>query len=340
MNKTFVLLLASVSALVAQMPQGSFSDPKIAVQNTILTKVNGKTISVLDVKKKMDVAFHQSFPQFADDIRARHQFYEMSWRNVLIDMIDNELIVSDALDKEIKLTDGEVREEMENRFGPNVMQTLDKIGVSYDEAWKMLKNEMLVQRMLFWFVQSKAMSSVSPQDIRQAYRLYLEKNPAYTEWKYRVISIRLDKANEALSEKVYELLSASGKPPQELAEELKKLDAPENAIAISNEFIAKDQELSELHHASLADLLPGHYSAPSFQTSRIDKKTVYRIFYLIEKNDHPALNFEDLATRLRDELIQKAASDESKNYITKLRKHYGFDSAAALPEDLHPFALQ
>src|SRR5690606_2255425 len=135
----------------------------------------------------------------------------------------------------------------------------------------------------------------------------LEKNPSYTEWKYRVISIRLDKANDALSEQVYKLLSTSGKPPQELAEELKKLNAPENAIAISNESTAKDQELSELHKASITNLRPARCCTTAVQASRIDKKTVYRIFYLIDKSEPPAPSFEDLAKRLNDDLIQKAA---------------------------------
>lgn len=340
MKTTIFFLLASLGTLAAQMNPADFSDQKIAVQNSILAKVNGKTISMMDVKKKMDVAFHQTYPQFAGNSQARFQFYEGSWRHFLMDMIDQELIISDALDKEIKLTDGEIRESMEERFGPNVMQTLDKIGLTYDEAWKMLKSELIVQRMSWWFIQSKAMSSVTPQDIRQAYRLYLEENPAYTQWKYRVISIRVDKANDPLSEQIHQLLSSSGKSPDALSEELKKLEAPGITIAISNEFDASDKELSELHKESLASLLPGSYSEPSFQTSRVDKKTVYRIFYLIDKSEHPAPAFEDLAQQLRNDLVQKAAGEESKGYVTKLRKHYGYDSTTVIPEDLHPFSLQ
>lgn len=340
MKKPIFFLLASFGTLAAQMAPGDFSDQKIAVQNSILAKVNGKTISMMDVKKKMDLIFHHTYPQFANNSQARFQFYEASWQHSLMDMIDNELIISDAVDKEIKLTDGEIRETMEDRFGPNVMQTLDKIGLTYDETWKMLKNELIVQRMTWWFIQSKAMSSVTPQDIRQAYRLYLEENPAYSQWKYRVISIRVDKPNDPLSEQVHQLLSDSGQPPEVLSEQLKKLEAPGISIAVSNEFTANDKELSEVHKASLTLLSPGAYSKPSFQTSRVDKKTVYRIFYLIERSDHPAPAFEDLAQQLRSDLVQKAAGEESKGYVAKLRKHYGFDAATVLPEDLHPFSLQ
>lgn len=344
MKKLF-LLLASTSLLTAEMPLVDFSqfqgkDQKIAVQNTILSRVNGKTISMMDVKKKMDMLFHQSYPQLSNSNQARIQFYEMSWRHVLMDMIDNELIIADALDKEIKISDGEIREIMEERFGPNVMQTLDKIGLTYDETWKMVKNEQIVQRMSWWFVNQKAISTVTPQDIRQAYRLYLEEHPAYSDWTYRVISIRVDQADDMLSEKIYKFLSESNQSPDSLENALKQFEVPGISIAVSNEYSAKTPELSDIHKASLASLDIGNYSKPSFQTSRADKKTVYRIFYLIGKEDHSAPSFETMANQLRNDLTQKAVVQESQVYIKKLRKHYGFEADKTLPEDLHPFSLQ
>lgn len=341
MKTLLISLLFTTGLVAADMPfnfqQG---EQKIAVQNTILAKVNGKTISMMDVKKKMDLLFHQNYPQYASSSQARVQFYESSWRHILMDMIDNELIISDATDKEIKVTDGEIREVLEERFGPNVMQTIDKIGLTYEETWKMIKNDLLVQRMTWWFIHSKATSAVTPQDIRQAYRLYLEENPAYSEWKYRVVSIRVDQPDELLSDQIYRFLSESHQAPDALDAKLKKLESPGVSIAVSNEFNAKTQELSEAHRASLTGLAPGDYSKPSFQTSRADKKTVYRIFYLVNKNDHPSPAFEDLSHQLRNDLTQKAVVQESQSYLNKLRKHYGFEADKTLPEDLHPFSLQ
>lgn len=338
--KTLSLLLFA-SALVAQMAPGAdFPEPKIGVQNSILAQVNGKTISMIDVKKKMDVLFHQHYPQFALSNQYRFQFYETSWRHILREMVDNELILSDAADKEIKLSDGEVRETMEERFGPNVTQTLDKIGLTYDEAWKMVKSDMTVQRMSFWFIRSKAEANIAPQDIRQAYRHYLEEHPAYSEWKYRVVSIRVDNPDNSLPERVYRLLSESGESPELIAYKLKELETPEAAISISNEFAAQDKDLSEVHREALSSLAPGSYSKPSFQKSRSDKKTVYRIFYLLSKEDRPAPSLESLSPQLKNDLFQKAFAEESNNYLTKLRKHYGFENAQVLPDDFHPFSLQ
>lgn len=337
----FSFLFSLLFSSLAANPLLDFApNQKIAVQNAILAKVNGKTLSMMDVKKKMDLIFHQNYPQLIESNQARFQFYEVSWQQVFREMIDNELIISDALDKEIKLTDAEVREVMEERFGPNVMQTLDKIGLTYDETWKMVKNELIVQRMTWWFIQSKAISSITPQDIRQAYRLYLEENPPYSEWKYYVISIRLDVPDDLFAEKVYKTLSESGKGIADAQELLKDFEAPGISLSISKEFVAKTQDLSEIHKAVLDDLTEGSFSKPSFQASRANQKTVSRIFYLVSKTDHPAPIFEQVSQQLRNGLLQQAIVYESEGYLGKLRKHYGFDGDQAIPEDLHPFSLQ
>ncbi len=335
-----LFLVTLIGSLTAHAPQNQFADSKIGVQNSILAKVNGHTISVLDVKKRMDMVFYQHYPQYAENTQARFQFYQTGWRNVLMEMIDNELILADAEDKEVKVTDGDVREVVEERFGPNVMQTLDQIGLAYDEAWKIIKNEQIVGRMNWWFVQSKAIGSVTPQAIRQSYQLYLEQNPPYTDWTYRVVSIRPDHPEASLPELVYEFLSTQTTPPDNLVEELARFESAGASITVSNEFSATDQELSDLHKTALLSLKCGEYSRPSLQTNRTDKKPVYRIFYLTNKNEHPAPAFEDLAQQLQNQLVQEASLKASKDYTARLRKFYDFDPAKVIPEDIQPFSLQ
>lgn len=317
----FLLTCFLLSAATAPIPDTE-EGPKIAMQNAILTKINGTTISMLDVRKKMDMLFHQNYPDLVESPQARLQYYEASWRSVLQDLIDHQLMLADASTKEIKLTDGEIREEMEDRFGPNVLRTLEKIGLSYDETWTMVKNEMIVRRMSWWFVQSRAVSSVTPQDIRQAYRAYLQENPSYQELTYRVISIK----DESLVQAVHEKLV------------LESDVLVDGAVQVSADYIVKDQDLSETHRKALSSLEPGQYSPPIFQMSRSDQKGLHRIFHLIKKEDHPALPFEALADRLKSELVQKAIVVESDAYMKRLRNQHSYEHA--IPEDLHPFSLQ
>ena len=316
---------------------------KIGVQNSILAKVNGTSISMVDVKKKMDLLFHQNYPQLAQSSQAKYQFYEASWRHVLMEMIDNELILADAADKEIKLTDGEIREEIESRFGPNVMSTLEKVGVSYDDAWKMVKNELVVRRMTWWFIHSKAYAKVTPQEIKQAYRDHLEKNPAYVDWKYRVITLKGESV-AALADELYGKIVQSQHSPEQLQSVFDAFQAehPSVSLQLSSEFAAKNADVSDAHRRSLEKLQPFEYSQPVVQKSR-DQQEVVRLFYLAGKTDHPAASFEEMSPLLKNELLQKSVGEIAENYIGKLRKHYRFDSAhleETLPNDMHPFSIQ
>ena len=337
------LFLACAAFADMDLFQGS-REPKVSVNNTLLAKVNGNTISVLDVMKKMDMVLHRNYPQYADSSQARFHFYSANWRPVFMEMIDTELILSDAQDKEMKISDGEVREEMESRFGPNVTSTLEKIGLTYEDAWKMVKNELTVQRMTWFFVHSKAMQSISPQAIRDAYHQYLVQNPPFQEWGYRVISIRSDDDNEAAAEELYRLLLETKQSP-ESASFLKDWETrhPSLKLQISNEYTAKDADLSESHRTILSSLALGNYSQPTCQISRSDNKKIYRIFYLSQKNDHPAPAFDTISGQLKNELMQKAVARESDGYLQKLRKHYGFDPSRlqeTVPGDLQPFHLE
>ncbi len=338
--KKYLFLLLILASLSAQMPMPSLDqNQKIGVQNAILVQINGKAISVMDVKKKMDVAFHQHYPHLEQSNAARYQFYETSWRHVLKEMIDQQLILADAKEKEIKLTDGEIREELEERFGPHVMSTLDKIGLSYNDAWEMVKNDIIVRRMNWWFIHMKAISKVTPQDIRRSFHCYLKENPPYQEMKYRVISIRGEEA-ESKIEQIFHFLAEHKKSPESIQPELKAIDP---SIQISQEFTAKDNELSEAHKTVLSSLEQGQYSAPIVQNSKTENKTVARIFYLCDKTDFPAPDFTALSSNLREQLTQQAVIQESTQYLDKLRKQYGFDDASlkdVLSDHLHPFSLE
>ncbi|MDE3055778.1 MAG: hypothetical protein KGI80_03685 [Verrucomicrobiota bacterium] len=334
------LIIASFfffSSLAAALPMSQgLAEPQIAMRNCILCQVNGTTISVMDVKKQMDLLFLQRYSSAQNMAPARYQFYETSWRRVLMDLVDNELILADAESKEVKLSDGDIREEMEARFGPNILSTLDPMGLSYEEAWKLIKKEMLVQRMSWWFIHAKALQGVTPGDIRKAYRLHLEANPSYQDYTYQILSVRAEKSEE-VAEKLSQLLQDKKETPETLREELL---AALPSLQISSSYTLPSKQMAEPQKELLASLSPGQYSAPFLQQK---DQAVVKIFYLIGKEDHPAPSFEEMAPSLRNELLQKMTLRESQKYVSKLRNHYGVDPeslTAHLPKDFHPFSLQ
>ena len=154
----------------------------------------GKAISVMDVVRKMDLLFYRQYPDLASSAMARYQFYTSGWRSVLGAVIDDYLIVADAEEKEITVNDGEVREELEKMFGPDVVLNLDQLGMTLEEAFDLLKTELTVQRMTAIMVRSKAITDVHPLSVRKNIKNFsvrtLPKITGFTRF-YRSVDLNM-----------------------------------------------------------------------------------------------------------------------------------------------------
>lgn len=355
MRPLLVILLGSsfilTSTLQAQTATPSFmlnneEALQIAVNNRILATVNGKAITVMDVMKKMDMVFYRQYPQYVSSKSARYQFYMMSWKQVLQDLIDKELLLADAEESKLAVSNGDVRQEMETVFGPNIIINLDQAGLTMDEAWKMVKEEITIRRMLMFKVNLKAMKKVNPQDIRAAYEKQVKAHTKAATWTYRVITVRNAdlKVSEATADKIYALLNEGKSTLDELSVKLKEDPSidPETKVNISEELQHKESEIAPAYKEILTTLPLNSYSQPRSQKSR-DNSVVYRIFYLKDKNDGAPPSLSSVAAQIKDKLIQEAVDEETAIYLTKLRKQFGLDEEVMktmIPESFEPFALQ
>ncbi len=320
---------------------------EIIVNNRVLANVNNKPITVVDVMKKMDMIFYREYPEYTSIKAARFQFYMNSWKHVLQDLIDKDLVLADAEEAKLTVNNGEVRQEMEHLFGPNIIANLDKAGLTIDEASKMVHNDIAMRRMFLYRVNSKAMRQVNPQDVRIAYEQYLKDHVRADEWVYNVVSVRgSDEAKSSnLAKHLYKLLSEQQVPLESVQQVAKEAlgDDLNTTVNISSEFRHKEKDVSPAFKEILITLQPGTFSAPIAQKSRNDKSTVYRIFYLKDKvTDDPA-SFQEIAAKLKEDLIQKAIDVETQKYLDKLRQHFAIEKEQIenyIPEDFQPFILQ
>jgi hypothetical protein len=321
---------------------------QITINNRILAKVNGKAISVMDLMKKMDMLFYRQFPQYMSSVQARYQFYQANWKPVLEELIDKELILADAQEAKLPISAGDVRQEMEILFGPNIIASLDKAGLTFEEASKMILADLTIRRMIYFRVQSKAVNSVTPQLIRNYYETYAKDNIRDNEWVYKVISIRHREAKKAeeVAKQAHHLLTIDKIPQSELDKRLTELwTSPRRApnLTISEELHNKDKELSEIFKATLATLPMDSYSQPISQKSRADNSTVYRIFYLKSMIPGGTIPFNELESKIKDILIDQSIGKESDSYLNKLRQHYDVQEKQLkeiLASDAPPFILK
>lgn len=335
------LLIASFQLDAQVSLLGSQAQPEhIVINNRVLAKVNGKPISVIDLMKKMDLLFYKEFPQYTSIPEARYQFYLANWNSMLKELIHKELILADAEENKVPVGTGEVRQEMEHLFGPNIIGNLDKIGMTFDEAWKIIEGDILLHRMLFIRVNSKATREVTPKVVFANYDDYAKENIVLDKWTYRVISVR-DKdptVGAAAANVAYQLLTIDEVPLSELAEKLKDHSTTsKSSINISELFVHSGKELSESHREILEKMKPKTYSMPIAQKSK-DKSLVFRFFYLEDMSPGGAPPFKDAESKIKEKLLSKEMNEKGEAYVKKLYTH--FDVQEMYPEGFEPFSFK
>lgn len=333
MKKIILLLLALFGTYYAA--------EDIVVQNRILAKINTQAISVVDVTKKMDFIFFREFQAYAHSNEARLEFYETNWRSFLDDMIDEQLILSSAKELKVTVNDGEVRQEIEDTLGPNVIAKIDQMSLTYPEVFKIVQNDLIVRRMVYVMVQSKATASITPSRLKESYEKYSADHPVEEAWNYKVLTIRAQNelAAIAASQILLKSIDIEKKP---IDEALQKIALDNIKITLSETMSRTAQSLSEAHKAILIGLKNKEHSAP-IPSVKKDDETIFRIFFLDDHTDGGKVDFTSLEEKLKGALIQEAVGIESLAWRKKLRRRYGIDQdylSLMVPGNFKPFFLQ
>lgn len=319
---------------------------KVEVNNRILAVVDGKPISVYDLMKKLDVIFYKQYPQYAEFAEAKFQFYQFNWKATLRDLIDKQLILADAKEVKLPVTGGDVRQEMETLFGPNIISNLDRLGMSYEEAYDIVQGDITLRRMIGARVSNKAQRKVTPQTIIKAYEEYSKNNIHPAEWDYRILSVRNKDAARAaeVADIAYNLLSKENVAIGNIEAALKKMGLidQKTIFSISEPLHHTEKEISEMYKSALAEVKEGSYSRPQAHDVKKSKEKIYRIFYVAKHTPSGAPPFAEVEAKLIADLRNQAMETETNTYLTHLRKHFYVDEKAILsmlPEDYQPFVL-
>ncbi|SCA63462.1 Uncharacterized protein SCG7109_AP_00050 [Chlamydiales bacterium SCGC AG-110-M15] len=350
------LLCSSVLAVAGEglplpetLPLQEYANSKIIFNNSIITKINGKAISALDVKKRLDFIFNQQFADLASSESARYEFYKVNWPHVLKEALDRELILADAMDKGLPISDGDIRQELEDLFGPNVVEAIDKLGMTYDEAWEMIRNDIAIRRMMIYRVHQKAQMAFSPEDVFAVYQEHIEDLTSPSKWTYRVLSIRHEDAQKAgeYAQEAYKLLTENSTSAEDLSKVLLERfgnDNPSFSAKLSSKYDHTDKTLSESHRAVLSDIDSGSFSEPIAQSTRKDASPVFRIFFLEDYVPGQLAPFDELEDKIKNRLLDMYIAEETTHYLDGLKHRFGLDNDDLLTEALSdtstPFVLQ
>lgn len=318
---------------------------QIVVNNRPLVKIHGKVITVLDVKKRMDLFLQENHPEALTSDILRYQYYVQNWRNTLQEAINTELMKMEAEEMEYKIPDADISQEMERRWGPNVLSTIDKYGFTLDEARTIAYDDHLAKIMSWYRVWARTNQLISPEAIKKAYEDHLASLQLSDELGYQILTVRgnVTKDTEAASKDVHNYLLAH--PESKFSDVITATEGtlpPGVTLSISRTYESKTKDLSP-EYASILQRLPVKaFSDPVQLVSRIDGSTSFRIFQLMDLIKSEPPKFEDLADALKGRLFEEIGGKQREEYLLKLRKHFYCEDLVVsklFPASYQPFSV-
>lgn len=301
---------------------------QIIVNNRLLAKVHGKVFSVLDVKKAMDNYLGKAYPEIFNEPEAVLQFYVRNWRPILQEMIDNELMLMEAEELSYKMDKIHVREEMESRFGSNLIEFGEKVNKTQSELEQLVSDDLICKSLMWYRVWQRAFNEVTPQIVHDHYTAHLQNSPSDEQWTYQMCTIRGKDADATakIAEDVRALFektdSSLGSSLADAVAAVTKLTPSGVSVKLSDDIVLTSQELSKENLSILESLKPMEISNPVNQKSRYDDQTVTRLFHLKDHTLKAPPAFDEVSDEIRDALVGKKSESIRQEYMNRLRKRF------------------
>lgn len=312
---------------------------EISAEMRPLIRVRDSVITVVDVMKKMDLVFYQQYPQYRSSVRHRLEFYQSSWMKALRDILERKVIMIFADENKMDVGHGDVREEMEELFGPNVLLKLYEAGVTLDDAYEMVRQDIMMRRILQFYVRMPAVATITPQKIKERYVEQYENKTKGDKLSWKILSFRVPENLDAqqVSTKIIDSLNRN-----ELNLERAKEKIPDGCECIlSPQYITEIEQLAPSIRQTLESTPFGVWTIPQ-QAKEGKKGMVKWSSYLVDKKipgEKISLNLVE--NEIVEELAQPLIEEKKKSFMEGLMKK--FDVSFVMPEkemeSFKPFRL-
>ena len=314
----FLISLFSGFSAFGDVPPSRRSS--IVVENRVLATVRDQVVTVVDVMKKLDMVFCQQFPQYRGVPEARYEFYRANWRRIFEELVDRQLIISLAEEKQFTVTNGDIREELEEVFGPNVMMNLYEEGLSLHEVHEMMKADILLRRIISFYVHSPVVSSITPEVLRAAYQRRIEELKGKEGWVWRSVTVKAKGKDcpKEVADTVWKLLENDHLPIEAILVKL-----PEGIeCVVSSPFRSEQKEVAPAIQQILEKLPLQSHSEPIPFTNRTDPHQSWRCYIVDERFEPKPPTFFELEAALREELASPEITKHTITFFDDLRRQH------------------
>jgi len=312
MNRILAFLLAAV---IYSLPAPVAAEPVIG----IAALVNDEPITTYDVEKEREILEKGLDSNTSLDDAGKSQIRQVA----LNSLINKKLIEQKIRELDIKVTDEEVRQAIEdvkksnNITQENLKEALEARGITFDEYKAQIKEQLERLRLISMEVRSKI--QISEKEMREYYAANPEKFQVDEAFHARQIFFPISpkameeerKRTTASAEKVL----AEVKGGADFAELAKKYSKdPSAAEGGDLGFLKKGELLPEFDEA-LVNLKPGEISG------LIRTPAGIHILKLEEMRQGKSRSFEAAKPEVEDLLYKKRSEERFSQWIDDLRKN-------------------
>ena len=285
-----------------------------------LVRVRDSVITVVDVMKKMDLVFFQQFPQFRTSTEKRFEFYQATWRQVLQDLVERKVIMLYADENKMEVGHGDIREEMEELFGPNVLVKLYDAGVSWDDAYDMIRQDIMMRRIIQFYVRMPAVASITPQKIKARFFDRYGTATRGDKLSWQILSVQ---ASDSIDSKKQLLKIIDALNAKKTTVEQVKTSLPEGVeFSLSPLYVTEIEQLSKPMRSILEPASFNVWTAP-YQGKEPKKGWSKWISYVVTARipgEKVPLNLVE--NEITEELLQPLFDENRKNFLEGLIKKY------------------
>ncbi|MGR3951394.1 MAG: hypothetical protein QRY74_00505 [Chlamydia sp.] len=302
----------------------------ITIDNQILATVRDHVITVLDLVKKMDMIFYRQYPEYRSSPEARLQFYQTHWRAVLKEAIDRQLAFAYAEEKKFEVSRADIRQELEELFGPDVMLNLYENGLQIYDVESMLEADILMRQLLLYAVKMPVLSSITPQDLHKEYERRCatqktrQKNDEEWVWRSFTISRATSKGKELSPTTIEKIISSIKAVPinstEVLVLESDAIEITPSAPFTSHRSTIANQVADQMESLSLGT------PTPLVQVqSRKEGLDSWRSYVLLSKRGlaRQEEDFRSQEAQIREEIASQLIEEKTAHFFSDLEKQYG-----------------
>ncbi|WP_213319096.1 hypothetical protein [Chlamydiifrater volucris] len=300
----------------------SWNPTDLIVHDRVIMKVNEeRVLTVLDVIHKLNVIFYSAYPNLADSLPARSQFYEKMWPSVLELAVDEFLMCEDAHAKKIHVDRTMVKEEIEEMFGGDLTPFAIHFDMTPEHVFSVVHRSLVSQRMVSMMIRSKALLQVTPSMVRDYYLKLAEEAANTLVWKYRVLTVKA--ANESQAEKIAQKVVDRINETRSIDKErLSALVLSQGGrLTLSEEFSRSSKELSAAHEKILVAVPEGAICGAPVP----HRDGACKVFAKLDVSAAKIAPISELENGIKSTLVREKYLCIEKNYKDKLRSRYGYD---------------